>query len=140
MSHDPALVAETGAWLRKAASDIRAASVDLATTPPLTEDVVFHAQQAAEKILKGFLVWHGRTFRKTHSLEEIGEQCLDIDPSLRLLVDRAVPLTEYAWKFRYPGDLEEPERTEAEEALAVAREIFEGVLERLPAETWPPRG
>ncbi len=140
MLHDPALVAETSAWLRKADSDLRAAKLELTAKPPLTGDIVFHAQQAAEKSLKGFLVWHGQTFRKTHSLEELGEQCLDIDPSLKLLVDRAVPLTEYAWKFRYPGDPEEPERAEAEGALAVAGEVFEGVLVRLPAETWPSRG
>ena len=35
------------------------------------------------------------------SSEEIGEQCLGIDPTLKGLIDRAVPLTEYAWKFRY---------------------------------------
>jgi HEPN domain-containing protein len=134
MPHDPALVAETSAWFRKAASDLRAAEVDLTVEPPLTDDVVFHAQQAAEKVFKGFLVWHYRTFRKTHSLEELGEQCLDIDPSLKSIVDRAAPLTEYAWRFRYPGDLEVPPRTEAEEALAIAREAYEAVLGRLPAE------
>lgn len=105
----------------------------------MTDDVVFHAQQAAEKAFKAFLVWHQRTFRKTHSLEELGEQCLDIDLSLKPVVDRAVPLTEYAWKFRYPGDLEEPLRMEADEALSVASATYEAVLARLPAEAWPPR-
>ena len=52
------------------------------------------ASRSAEKALKGFLTWHGRPFRKTHSLEEIGEQCLGIDPTLKGLIDRAVPLTE----------------------------------------------
>jgi hypothetical protein len=55
-----------------------------------------------------------RPFRKTHSLEEIGEQSLALDPALRPIIDEAVPLTEYAWKFRYPGEMEEPSRTEAE--------------------------
>jgi HEPN domain-containing protein len=56
----------------------------------------FTCQQAAEKTLKAFLMWHHTPFRKTHSLEEIGEQCLDIDRTLQDIVDRAVPLTEYA--------------------------------------------
>lgn len=134
---DPALLAETRAWFKKAAEDLRAADVERAADPPVSGDIVFHAQQASEKALKGFLVWHGETFRKTHSLEELGEQCLKIDASLRSLVDEAVPLTEYAWKFRYPGELDAPSVQECDEALRKARSLFEGVLERLPVEARP---
>ncbi|MGH7858508.1 MAG: HEPN domain-containing protein [Candidatus Binatia bacterium] len=132
MPHDPALVAETRAWLRKAAEDLRAADVERSANPPVTSDMVFHAQQAAEKILKGFLVWHRQTFRKTHSLEELGEQCLKIDAGLKTIIDKAVPLTEYAWKFRYPGEPDDPSSDEAEIAVAVARELLDEVLSRLP--------
>jgi hypothetical protein len=65
---------------------------------------------------------------------------MEIDPSLGSLVNRAVPLTEYAWRFRYPGDFEEPQRPEAEEALAIAREVYEAMLARLPAEARPLKG
>ena len=132
MQHDPARVDETRGWLDKAARDLRAASHDLRAVPPLVEDVVFHCQQAAEKAFKGFLVWHDRPFRKTHSLEEVGEQCLEIDTSLKSLIDRAVPLTEYAWKFRYPGEPEEPTLEEAQSALVTAKEVYEAVAARLP--------
>lgn len=81
--------------------------------------------------------WHSTPFRKTHLLEEIGEQCLRLDPSLRLLVDRAVPLTKYAWLYRYPGGAEEPTREEAEKALVLAREVFDTILKRLPPEVHP---
>lgn len=70
-------------------------------------------------------------------MEEIGEQCLSVDPGLRSMVERAVPLTKYAWKFRYPGELDEPSREEAEAALAVAREVYESILARLPEEVRP---
>ena len=83
--------------------------------------------------------WHDRPFRRTHSIEELGEQCLTLDPSLRGVVDPAVPLTEYAWRFRYPGEPEEPTRGEAESALALARALFEGVLTRLPEKVDPGR-
>lgn len=137
MPHDPARAAETQGWLARAASDLRAAEHEFRATPPLLDDIVFHCQQAAEKVLKGFLTWHDRPFRKTHSLEELGEQCLEMDPALRALIDRAVPLTEYAWKFRYPGEPEEPSRQEAEEALAIARELYLAVVSRLPREVRP---
>ena len=137
MPADPVLVAETKAWLRKAALDLSAAEHDLTASPPLLADAVFHCQQVAEKTLKAFLMWHNTPFRKTHSLEEIGEQCLDLDPTLQDLINRAVPLTEYAWKFRYPGELEEPSWEEAYEALGTAREIFGAIISRLPQEVRP---
>lgn len=137
MPHDPARVAETRGWLVRASSDVRAAEHELRATPPLLDDIVFHCQQAAEKSLKGFLTWHDRPFRKTHSIEELGEQCLQVDPTLKVLIDRAVPLTEYAWKFRYPGEPEEPSSQEAEEALATAREVYAAIVARLPVEARP---
>lgn len=56
---------------------------------------------------------------------------------MRPLVDQAVPLTKYAWKFRYPGEPEEPTRQEAEDALALAREVYSVILTRLPDEVKP---
>ena len=91
--------------------------------------MAFHAQQAIEKALKA---WHDRPFRKVHDLAELGVQSAEIDATLEPLLRRAAPLTEYAWKFRYPGDDAEPEPAEAAQALALAREIVEAVLQRLP--------
>ena len=96
MPHDPARVADTKAWLSRAATDLRAAALDLAGEPPVLDDLVFHCQQAVEKAMKSLLTWHDEPFGKTHNLEPLGEACLRLDSSLRLLVDRAVPLTEYA--------------------------------------------
>jgi len=134
MLPDPELLAETRAWLVKAVTDLRAAEAMLGLDPPLLEAAVFHCQQAAEKAFKGFLTWRNVPFRKTHNLEEIGEQCLRLDPTLKAEIDRAVPLTEYAWKFRYPGEPGAPTPEEAEEALANAREVYAAVLNRLPSE------
>ena len=43
---------------------------------------------------------HDAPFRKTHNLEELGQQCVALDTSLATVAERAAPLTEYAWKFR----------------------------------------
>jgi len=137
MGGDPKLLADTRAWLVKAGNDLRAAVTDMAASPPLLEDALFHCQQAAEKAMKALLTWHDRPFRKTHDLVEVGGQCVEIDPTLEPLLRRAAPLTEYAWKFRYPGEPEEVSRDEAEEAIALAREVCEGILLRLPAENDP---
>lgn len=132
MPHDPVKLADTQAWLKKAKDDLRGAEIDLSAVPPLLGDAMFHCQQAVEKALKAFLTWHDHSFRKTHDLVEVGMQCAKLDPSLEDLLRRAAPLTEYAWKFRYPGDVEEPSHTEAEGALALAKECVEAIVLRLP--------
>jgi len=137
MLHDPALVAEVRAWLLKAGKDLAAATYEMQADPPFAGDIVFHAQQAAEKSLKAFLSWHRIHFRKTHNLVELGAACCKVDESLEPLLKRAAPLTEYAWKFRYPGDPEEPAAEEAVDALERARDVFEAVLKRLPSEVHP---
>jgi hypothetical protein len=77
------------------------------------------------------------SFFIVHSLEEIGEQCLAFDQTLKPLVDRAVPLTDYAWKFHYPGEPEEPSLSESQDAFTLAREVYDAILSRLPAEVRP---
>lgn len=134
MADDPELVSETKAWFVKAAHDLPATEALMPASPPLLDEAVFHCQQAAEKALKGFLTWHGRPFRKTHNLEQIGQQCLEIDATLREVIDQATPLTEYAWKFRYPGEPYEPTAEEAAEALATARLVYEALRQRVPGE------
>ena len=131
MSPD-ARTAETKSWLMKAASDLRAAGYEFTAGPPLLDDIVFHAQQAVEKVLKGFLTWHDRPFRRTHDLVELGQACVDLDRALEGLLRGAAPLTEYAWRFRYPGDPEQPAEDEARTALEVAREVYKAIVSRLP--------
>ena len=130
MPHDPALVAEVRGWLSKARQDVAVAQYEMQADPPFASDIV--AQQAVEKSLKAFLSWHRVPFRKTHNLIELGESCCQISPSLEPLLRQAAPLTEYAWKFRYPGDAEEPTSEEALRALATAREVLGTVLRSLP--------
>ena len=54
MSPDPERVADTRAWLVKAQRDLKAAHGMLSADEPLPDIAAVHAQQAAEKSLKGF--------------------------------------------------------------------------------------
>lgn len=127
-------MAECRSWLVKARGDLRMARIAREVDPPLLDQALYHAQQAAEKAMKGFLTFHDRHFRKTPNLVEIGEACTTIDPSLDDLFRRAAVLTEYGWKYRYPGEPEDPTIDETNEAIALADAVLQAVLERLPAE------
>jgi HEPN domain-containing protein len=134
MDADASRVADTRAWVRKASSDLRAAEHEFGADPPILDDIVFHCHQAVEKTLKALLAWHDQPFRSTHNLVELGQRCAELHPELEPVLRRAAPLTEYAWKFRYPGEFEEPSREEAREAFALAREVVELILVRIPAD------
>ncbi len=137
MPPDDARVDDTRAWLKRAAEDLRAADHGLAAQPRLLGDAAFHCQQTVEKALKALLAWHDTPFRKTHSLEELGEAVLRLDGTLRSLIDRAAALSEYAWKYRYPVDEAEPTAEETRRALALAREVYAAALSRLPPQAAP---
>ena len=137
MRPDPVRCADTRAWLVKARGDLRRAEALLGIDPPDTEGAVFHCQQAAEKALKGFLVWHDVPFRRVHDIDVVGGQCVELDATLRDLVGRADVLSKYSWQYRYPGEPFEPAYSEASDAIKLATEVFVAVTNRLPSEAQP---
>jgi HEPN domain-containing protein len=118
---------DVAAWLSRAQLDLRAAEVDLAASPPLLADAAFHCQQAVEKALKALLTHYDHLFRRTHDIGELALACLQHAPSLEPLLREAAPLTEYAWRFRYPGEVFEPDRREVEDALQLAHRVVADV-------------
>ena len=139
MELDPARVEDTRAWFAKAGADLRAARPLMAAERPFVEHTLFLVQQAIEKTLKGYLAWHDVPFRKTHDLATLAAACIRLDPTLQPLLDRARPFSEYAWKYRYPAQFDEPAPVEqdAADGLAFAQQVFEEVLGRLPAAVRP---
>ncbi|MBA2451355.1 MAG: HEPN domain-containing protein [Chloroflexi bacterium] len=69
----------TREWLLVASEDLRLAELAKSADPPLLSGVVYHCQQAFEKALKAFLVWHGRPIQRTHALPELVALCQQID-------------------------------------------------------------
>jgi HEPN domain-containing protein len=113
---------------------LRGADIDLAASPPFIEDMLFHCQQAAEKTMNGFLTAHDRIFRKIHDLDELASACEAVDPTLKEVLNPARDLTVFAWEFRHPGEAEAPSLEEARQFRAVAGEVYQSILARLPQE------
>ena len=72
-------IRRTKEWLVKAQRDLEAAAILQAQPAPFLDIVVYHCQQAGEKALKAYLFWHDVPFGKTHSLQELLAQCVDVD-------------------------------------------------------------
>ena len=100
---------------------------------PPTDTVCFHAQQAAEKYLKGFLSFHQIIFPKIHDLESLVELCKQVDPDFDELIDIAAELSGFSVEIRYPDSFFSPSVDEANEAVDNAYKIKKKVLEKLYA-------
>ena len=99
---------EAAAWLQFAADDLGTARALLGVTPSRVRQSLFHAQQAAEKSLKAFLIWHEQPFPLTHDLAVLLRLCVSIDSGIATGVEPALDLTQFAARFRYPGEDELP--------------------------------
>ena len=129
MTPEQWLLDEAVQWVRRAEGDLRAAAM---LTADLPGEALFHCQQAAEKFIKAFLTWRQVPFRKTHELRELGRACAELDPALGSALEPSYALSEYAWKFRYPGAPYEADPAEAARGQALAEAVKEEILRRLP--------
>ena len=66
-------------WFRKADSDLADARRSVASEGPY-DTACFHAQQAVEKYLKGYLAWREQAIPRTHDLEELQRLCAAQEP------------------------------------------------------------
>ena len=117
-------------WMRKAESDLRAAGHLLSLEQEDYFTAAFHAQQAAEKFLKAFLVRHQILFGKTHDIQELLKLAGEAGAPLRRELASAEMLTPLGVEFRYPGGQVADLRT-AQEAVAEAERLRAKVLEHL---------
>jgi HEPN domain-containing protein len=99
--------------------------------------VVFHAQQAAEKYLKAFLVWQQTEFTKTHDIGRLVRLAGEVDRPLVEVLAGAADLTPYGVEYRYPSDNPEVTGPDAERAMDLASLVRAEIRRRLPPETLP---
>ena len=118
------------AWLNRASDDIVAAQILLETNGPIYP-ICFHCQQAVEKYLKGFLVYHQKPVRKIHDLADLLSLCSEIDSSFLLLTEQAKILDIYYLAARYPDLENEFDLEKAQEAFNAAEKIKEFVINKI---------
>ncbi|MFC1782165.1 HEPN domain-containing protein [Planctomycetota bacterium] len=111
-------------WLTKAKNDLLNADNNLAARDIPCDTVCFHCQQAAEKMLKAFLVAHAQPYPLTHDLLLLLEHVLPLDQQAEKLRPTLALLNPYAVAVRYPDTAFMPAVEDAREAKAAADDIL----------------
>ncbi len=125
----------TEEWIDKAEGDFATAERELSVSGhPNYDAVCFHAQQCAEKYLKGFLQEADIPFRKTHDLVDLLTSALNIEPSWTSMTADLNALSSFAVEYRYPG--ESSDFDEAREALEQCRRVREVIRRALHVDTF----
>jgi HEPN domain-containing protein len=109
-------------WLFRANEDIAVIENLYESGPELyASTICFHAQQAVEKFLKAFLIFHSIDFPKTHDLEFLLFECQKIDQS-SFDFDFG-SLTDFGVSIRYPDDFFVPEKEDTIQYRDIALEV-----------------
>lgn len=120
-------------WFARAQEDLNAVGL-LLKKGGSSNLACFHAQQAVEKYLKGFLAHHEIHVRKIHDLESLLEECENINHSFKDFHDAILFLSQFYIESRYPDDYIEFSHKDAEKALKAAQKIKEFVLKKIREE------
>jgi HEPN domain-containing protein len=112
-------------WLARADEDLGVARHLLAEGLPYYVAIGFHAQQAAEKSLKAFLVARQVEFPKTHDIGRLLDLVATVDAALADALSGAVQLTDYGVDVRYPGDLPQLGLDDARRAVEQAADVLD---------------
>lgn len=98
-----------------------------------TSTICFHSQQAVEKFLKAFLIFHDIDFPKTDDLDFLLLECKKID-MVSFEIDLK-SLTDFGVSIRYPDDFYIPGIKETQEYIKIAEEVNTSLKKELNFES-----
>ncbi len=121
-------------WFQFANGDLRAALVLSSMPNGVYPQIAYHCQQAVEKSMKGFLIYHGVRFQKTHNLVELLGLIKSVDSNMaKKLEEPAQFLNPFAVSYRYPdAEIEELSERQIQKAVALAKLSFEFITSAIP--------
>ena len=119
-------------WLFKANEDIAVIKQLTAEHPEIyTGAICFHAQQAVEKFLKTFLIFHDIEFAKSHDVDYLLNLCREVETSYFENLDLK-SLADFGVSIRYPDDFIIPELEDAliyKEIALKVKDIIELIID-----------
>src|ERR1035437_2434169 len=109
-------------WIFRANEDIAVIDKLFESGPDLfASSICFHAQQAVEKFLKAYLVFHGIDFPKTHDLDFLLLECKKVNNKV-FDIDLG-SLTDFGVSIRYPDDFFLPDILETTSYREISLQI-----------------
>ena len=121
-------------WFDRAEEDLGTANL-LLEEKSYPASICFHAHQAVEKYLKGFLVYNGKDIEekfKIHNLPQLFDYCKEVNKELPIsLKEHCFTLNRYYTEARYPGEIPEYPWKEVKKAVEAAERLKEGILKFL---------
>lgn len=128
----------TRKWVMKARRDLLSAKKLARGKESYLDTAIYHCQQTAEKVVKGWLVYHDLSFEKTHDLRLLVTMASEVEPKFTSWFEVAEQVSPYATAYRYPGEILEPTEVEYLQAYKAASEFYQFVCSLLPAEVSAP--
>ena len=86
----------TRKWIMKGRRDLLSAKKLAEGREPYLDTAIYHCQQTAEKIIKGWLVYHDLSFEKTHDLRLLVTMAPEIEPKFTAWFNVAEQVSPYA--------------------------------------------
>ena len=77
------------------------------------DTAIYHCQQMAEKVIKGWLIYHDISFEKTHDLRLLVTMASEVEPRFKSWFEVAEKVSPDATAYRYPGEKLEPTSEES---------------------------
>jgi len=96
------------------------------------EDLCFQAQQAAEKAIKGLLIFFNIEPERTHNLVSLIKE-LSKNITIPDEINKAVFLNDYAVQTRYPGEYSPITEEEYKNAIKIADDCIIWIEKKLKA-------
>lgn len=118
-------------WIEKADHDLGTAQVTFLYLPQYHDTIAFHCQQAAEKYLKGYLIFLDISFKRQHSLNYLLGLLSSKTEISNDLYDYSSELEDFAVEIRYPDTSVELSDEDIQKALKIAKLIRDFVLDQM---------
>lgn len=119
---------EVESYLQKAERDIATAIRMSEAGPDFADIVCFHAEQCAEKSMKGLLLAFGVAPPRTHDLVVLQRAALKLDKRTGDLEPSCLLLSDYAVAPRYPGWEDLVGTVDVKSVLDAAKGVLDRVL------------
>lgn len=116
-------------WIEKGDHDLGTAQLTFLYLPKYRDTIAFHCQQAAEKYLKGYLLFLDIPFQKKHSLNYLLGLISTKIEVIDEIFENASILEDFAVEIRYPDTTIELSDEDIQQAFGISKMIRKYILD-----------